>query len=222
MIVLGVDTASGAGGVALLGKSTSPVARELGERGRHAEEIIPASLAVLEQEGLRWGDVELVAVNEGPGSFTGIRVGISFVLGLGESLGVPTTGVGCLDILARACYDATSPGTGSYIVAAADVRRGEVVEARFRVADRGPVREGDDRLIAIEDAGPAPPPETVLAGDGAESLWRAAPGLVRWNGTGSDRAAATARLGEAARLTNSTRPPEPRYARPADARPRRS
>ena len=222
MIVLGVDTVSASGGVALLGKKANPTTRELGERGRHAEEIIPAVLAILGEEGLGWKDVELVAVNEGPGSFTGIRVGLSFVLGLGESLGVATVGVGCLDILARGCYDATSPGTGSYIVAAADVRRGEVVEARFRVTDRGPIREGDDRLIATQDAGPVPPPQTILVGDGAGSLWRTAPGLMRWNGTGSDRAAATARLGEAARLTSSTRPPEPRYARPADARPRRS
>lgn len=222
MIVLGVDTVSSDGGVALLGTSTNPITRELGERGRHAEEIIPAVLSILEEEGVAWNELELLAVNEGPGSFTGIRVGLSFVLGLGESLGLPSTGVGCLDILARGCYDATSPGTGSYIVAAADVRRGEVVEARFQVTDRGPVREGDDRLIAIENAGPVPPPETILAGDGAGSLWRAAPGLVRWNGTGSDRAVATAHLGEAARLTNSTRVPEPRYARPADARPRRT
>jgi tRNA threonylcarbamoyladenosine biosynthesis protein TsaB len=220
MITLAVDTVSSAGGVALLGACDSPLTKELGDRGRHAEEIVPASLALLEEAGVSWNDVGLLAVDEGPGSFTGIRVGVAFVLGLAEARGLPAAGVGCLDILARACYDATSPKTGGYIVSVADVRRGEVVLARFRATETGPVREGDEVLTPVTDAGEPPPPGSVVTGDGGDLLWLEAPGITRWIGNGSDRAVACALLGMAAHRVRELPTPAPRYARPADARPR--
>jgi tRNA threonylcarbamoyladenosine biosynthesis protein TsaB len=218
--VLGIDTAAARGGVALLSGETVRC-RDLGEQGRHAEEVLPALHTLLQEAGLGCGEIDLLAVNVGPGSFTGIRVGIATALGLSEAGGVPVAGLGCLDIQARACYDATSPQIGAYIVSAADVRRGEVVRGRFRVVQRGVVREEEDVLVPLSDPGTEPPSGTRLAGDAARILWPDAREVVRWIPSGPERAAATARLGRMAWQAEAIEPPVPRYARGADARPRR-
>jgi len=220
-MILGVDTAGRRGGVALLAPDGAVWARDLGEQGRHAEALIPAVLELLEDADLGWEEIRLAAVNVGPGSFTGIRVGVAAVLGLALSRNLKGAGVGCIDIHARACYDAMSHPTGGYIVSAADVRRGEAVVGRFRAEAAGPRREGDDRLVSVEDPGAVPPEGTTVTGDAAGLLWPQAPGLSRWVAGGRERAVAAARLGEAALLAGEVEPPVPRYARPADARPRR-
>lgn len=221
MIVLGIDTASVLGGVALLAGSEPPRTRDLGERGRHAESLIPAAEALLREAGIRWEDVGLVAVAVGPGSFTGIRVGVAAALGLGAARQAPVAGVGCLDILARACYHAKSPAIGGYIVSAADVRRGEVALATYRVGGEGPVRVDEERLVAVSEPGPHPTGDVMLCGDGAAFLWPEAP-WPRYRPAGSERAAATARLGREQGQRGVLEEPVPRYARAADARPRRS
>jgi tRNA threonylcarbamoyladenosine biosynthesis protein TsaB len=221
MIVLGVDTVGATAGVALLGPRGLAASRELGERGRHAEALVPAVLDLLHDSAVSWDGLGLLAVNEGPGSFTGLRVGVSFVLGVADARSLPAVGVSCLDILAWACYDATGPETGTYVVGASDVRRGEVALARFRVGPEGPAREGGDTLIAVRDAGEPPPAGSAVAGDGAHLLWPEATGLLRWPGTGGERALATARLGLRGYVSGRREPPAPRYARPPEARPRR-
>jgi len=221
VIVLGIDTAGAAGGVALLCGDRPPLTRDLGERGRHAEFIVPAALTLLEEAGCGWSDLELVAVNTGPGSFTGIRVGVAAALGLGASRGMAVAGLGCLDILARACYDAKSPAIGGYIISAADVRRGEVALAAYRVDGNGPVRTDEERLVAVTDPGPRPAGVVTLCGDGAILLWPEE-SLARFAPGGSERAVAAARLGAERRQQGILEAPVPRYARAADARPRRT
>jgi tRNA threonylcarbamoyladenosine biosynthesis protein TsaB len=218
VIVLGVDASSPSAGVGLLDTEGRNFRRDLGTPGDHAERIVGAALEILGEAGIGWNDVALLAVGVGPGSFTGVRVGVAWALGAAEARGIPVTGCGSLDILARACYDATLPGTGTYIVPVADVRRGEVVVARFRTTDRGPVRESEDTLAALGDPGPPPPAGTILAGDGGALPWS---GYRVWRSTGGERALAAARIGAAAQAEGMIEVPVPRYARPADARPRR-
>lgn len=220
MIVLGVDTVGQEGGVALVTGGARAAGRDLGEPGRHAETLAGATESILDEALVPWGELDLVAVNVGPGSFTGIRVGVAFALGLAQARAVLALGVGCLDIHARACYDATSPGIGSYIVSVSNVRRGEVVLARFRVAENGPVAAGPEMRVPTADPGPAPEDGSILSGDGAGLVWPDRD-LRRWEASGTERAFAAAVLGQAAREAGRDEPPVPRYARPADARPRR-
>ena len=222
MIVLAIDTVSRDGGIALTQGNDDFISADLGHRGRHAEAIVPTTLKLLEQAEISWEDVELVAVNTGPGSFTGIRVGIAFVLGLCEAREIPAVGVGCLDILARACYDATSPEIGGYIVSTSDVRRGEVALARYRITESGPEREGVEELAAVSAPGPAPASPVICAGDGSTLLWPEDKMIQRWDGSGECRAKAVLHLGITAFVSGTHEPPVPRYARDADARPRRS
>ncbi len=220
-VVLAVDTAAARGGVALGSDGPPTAVRDLGERGRHAEAVVPAMLEVLEEAGLGWSDLDLLVVGVGPGSFTGIRVGVAAVLGVAEARNLPAHGAGCLDITARACYDATSPAIGAYIVSVADVRRGEVVIGSYRVAGDGPEATAPERLVPVSEPGPEPPPGARVAGDGASLVWPGA-GFERWVPSGTERAAAAVRLGVRALAEGGLSPPVPRYARAADARPRRS
>ena len=222
-VVLAVDTVSAASGVALCAPNGVVFARELGPRGTHAEALIPIVLSMLEESKHDWKDIELLAAAEGPGSFTGVRVGVSFVLGVSDARGIPAVGVGSLDILARGCYDATGLKTGTYVIPSLDVRRGEVAITWFRVLEEGRLsRDMDDGLAAINDPGPPPPSGTALAGDGAMSLWPDRQDYVRWPGTGAERAKAAARLAIEAHAAGTLRPPVPRYARPPQTATRRS
>ena len=217
-LTLAFDAVGAEGGLALLLPGGRVLSRDLGERNRQAEALLPVALGLLQEAGCGWGDLSLVAVNVGPGSFTGIRVGLAAALGIHAALGLPAVGVGCLDSVAHACYDATSPRIGSYMVCSADVRRGEVVQAGFRVERDGPVRLDADRLT-VPASSEMPEEGTILAGDAALLLWPQGV-FTRWVPTGVARAAATARLGSAAWLRGEAGPAEPRYARGADARPR--
>jgi tRNA threonylcarbamoyladenosine biosynthesis protein TsaB len=218
-VVLAVDTVGRAAGVALTAGDLT-VTRDLGERGGHAEALLPAVLDLLSESGHDWKDIDLLAVAEGPGSFTGVRVGVSFVLGVSDARGIRAVGVGSLDTLARGCYDANGLDSGTYVIASMDVRRGEVAMARFRLhPDRGLSSSMDPALVSLSDPGPPPPPDTALAGDGALFLWPEQRTLLRWPGTGPERALAVARV--ARDDAASLKPPVPRYARPPQTPERR-
>jgi len=220
-VVLAVDTVGRSAGVALLTAGDLTFTKDLGERGGHAEALLPAVLAVLETSRHDWTDIQLLAVAEGPGSFTGVRVGVSFVLGVSDARGIPAVGVGSLDTVARGCYDANGFDTGTYVIASMDVRRGEVAVARFQ-ARPGSVllQDVETTLMSVSDPGPPPPAGTALAGDGANHLWPDTPSLIRWPGTGPERALAAARL--AREHMASPTAPVPRYARPPQTPERRS
>jgi tRNA threonylcarbamoyladenosine biosynthesis protein TsaB len=220
--VLAVDTVGRSSGVALLTRNDLAFALDLGERGGHAEALLPAVLGLLEESGHRWENIDLLAVAEGPGSFTGVRVGVSFALGVSDARGVPALGVGSLDILARGCYDAIGLDTGTYVISSMEVRRGEVAVARFRVGAGARLsQEMDIVLISLSDPGSPPPSGSAVAGDAASLLWPEVNTLVRWPGTGPERAVAAARLAREGHPAGALSRPVPRYARPPQTPPRR-
>ena len=86
--------------------------------------------------GLAVTDLDLVAVDLGPGLFTGLRVGVAAAKGLARSLGIGIVGLSSLEILARAAADC---GHGGHVLAVVDARRGEVFAAvREGRGDPGP------------------------------------------------------------------------------------
>jgi len=169
-----------------------------------------------------------VAVDVGPGLFTGLRVGVATAKGLAQGLGVGVIPATSLDVLAAAALEA---GTVTPVVAVVDARRAEVFSARYAPtgADRGPVMVDPPRLWRPEDLADqlAAGPEGLLAvGDGARryaELLERAPGLRVGGPTlGAPTPEALARLA-LARLAAGQRPvgatgTEPVYLRDADAR----
>ena len=151
----------------------------------HSRTLLAMVEALLKNLGLRAADIDLFAVSRGPGSFTGVRIGVSAAKGLAFGADKPVCGVSTLEALAW-----QTPG--AIICPVMDARRGQMYNALFEWCDSAPVRLCDDRAVSLETLTAeleALSQSCVLAGDGAkisfEHLFNAgveccmAPGLLR-------------------------------------------
>jgi tRNA threonylcarbamoyladenosine biosynthesis protein TsaB len=130
VIVVGLDTATAATVAGVLdGADAVTEVRddpEPGARPAHASRLLGAAEAALERAGVGWEQVERLAVGVGPGSFTGLRIGIATARALAQARGLPVVGVSSLAALARGA------GETGVIVAVLDARRGEAFAAAWR------------------------------------------------------------------------------------------
>ncbi len=141
MIVLGFDTATPATAVGLrLADGTTLRARDdpgSQERPGHTTRLLPLASELLLAAGLRWDALERIAVGVGPGTFTGLRIGVATARGLAQALGVDVVGVSTLRVLAEAALRQT-PGADVGVLAAIDARRGEAFVAAYGRESRPP------------------------------------------------------------------------------------
>ena len=206
MIVLGFDTATSATAVGLLpGDGRALEARDdppQGARPAHMERLLPLARELLERAGLPWAAIERIAVGVGPGTFTGLRIGVATARALGQSLGVPVAGVSSLQALAVA---AEPHAEGSCVLTAIDARRGEVFAAVWRGTEAlsEPEALAPEALAALVDAAAAPAGcrSWLGGGDGAirfQAHLQAAGVVVPASGAEMHRvsAATICRLGE--------------------------
>jgi tRNA threonylcarbamoyladenosine biosynthesis protein TsaB len=148
MIVLGFDTATPSTAVALrLGDGSTLQARDDPGPDRHpghATRLLAMADELLSRAGLGWSALDRVAVGLGPGTFTGLRVGVATARGLAQSLGVELVGVSSLRALAEGAAahkdigDEAGPaarGAGEGVLAVLDARRGEAFAAAYPIAD---------------------------------------------------------------------------------------
>lgn len=165
-MILAIETAVEAVGVALGDAAGVRASAMLASDRRHAESLAPMISFVLAQAGLTVRDVDHIAVDVGPGLFTGMRVGMATAQTMAWALDVPLVPVSSLDALVHAVGPTEDP-----IAVALDARRGEVYWALYRASSgsgepsrlRGPeVLAPEDCAIAIADRGE----EVVCAGSG--------------------------------------------------------
>jgi tRNA threonylcarbamoyladenosine biosynthesis protein TsaB len=121
--IVAIETATETVGVAVRTTGGAEAALTLSGRRRHVETLAPALEHLLTQVDLTVADLELVAVDLGPGLFTGLRVGVAAAKGLAQALGIGVLGLSSLEILTHA---AAQHGLDGYVLAAVDARRGEV------------------------------------------------------------------------------------------------
>jgi tRNA threonylcarbamoyladenosine biosynthesis protein TsaB len=131
-IILAIDTASPSPAVALA--AGSEVFEEvLASDRRASEELLPAIARVLARAARRLSDCERLAVCSGPGSFTGVRIGLATAWGLSRALGVPIEPLSTLEAMAEAARN----GKTVAVLAALDAGRGEASAALYDLrADR--------------------------------------------------------------------------------------
>ncbi len=123
--VLGIETSSRRGTVALADGGRIVAALGYEESGTHSERLLPLIEQVLSDAGWPKSTLDRLAVGTGPGSFTGIRVGLALAQGIGLGLGRPVVGVGALSAMSRGA----PPGLPGLRCALVDARRGELFAA---------------------------------------------------------------------------------------------
>jgi tRNA threonylcarbamoyladenosine biosynthesis protein TsaB len=126
MRVLGIETATTTGGVALTEDDRLVAELRLNVRVTHSERLLPGLAHVLKQAGMSIADVDVLAVSIGPGSFTGLRVGLGMVKGLAFATGKPVAAVPTLEALAW-----NLPYSSLPVCALFDARRKELYGALF-------------------------------------------------------------------------------------------
>ena len=111
----------------------------------HSRTLLPMCEDLLKNAELQPEDVDLIACAQGPGSFTGIRIGVSTVKGMAWALDKPCVGVSTLEAMAWNGLNA-----GKTICCVMDARRNQVYNALFKIEDGRPVRLCEDRAISLE------------------------------------------------------------------------
>ncbi len=165
MLVLGIESATAQVGVALGGHEGVLASAHSSVDRRHAESIAPQITFVCKQAGVELSDVGVVAVDIGPGLFTGLRVGIASAMAVAHGLGVPMIGVSSLDLGAFAATQSSR-----LIVPCYDARRGEVFAAQYRSVPGGVQRITEPAVLKPDELVAemmALDEEVLLLGDGS-------------------------------------------------------
>lgn len=206
MIILGLDTCLNACSVAVCdGETVLAWRSEVMARG-HQERLAPMAQVAMAEAGLAFDRLDRIGATVGPGSFTGLRVGVAFAKGLASALAIPAVGVGALEALAA---------EGSGLTAAVlDARRDQIYLQIFE--DDAPLMAPDvlslgtaaARLAELSMGRPI-----TLIGSGAPLLAEVAPGATILTPEGCD-ARKVARLAAARPAT----PIRPLYLRAPDAK----
>jgi len=113
--------------------------------------------------GLR--DLGAIAVGIGPGSFTGLRIGLSYAKGIAIASGCAVVGVPSLDAIASAALAEANLSEGTQICCVVDARKGEVYAALYRVVSDGLEKVSEELLVVLEDMASRVAGDVVFAGD---------------------------------------------------------
>src|SRR5690606_32091346 len=126
MLILGIETATEQVGVAVGGHEGVIANFEVTRGRRHAEILVPAIEFTLRQAGIEVDELGCIAVDVGPGLFTGMRVGLSAAKSMAQALRLPMIGITSLDLLAW-----SNRHTDRLVVPVIDARKGEVFWAMY-------------------------------------------------------------------------------------------
>lgn len=164
MLILGIESASDQCGCALAAEDGVLAETRLALPRRHAEALAPQMRFVCEQAGVALAEIDAVAVDHGPGLYTGLRAGLATAKATAAALGIGVVPVGSLEALAHGAAAVALPG--ETVLSMLDARRGEVFWAWYRIAaapPAGPPAAAASRLVQLS-APQVGPPADLLAG----------------------------------------------------------
>ncbi len=165
MLVLGIETATTQVGCAIGGHEGVLASTHSARGRRHAETLVPSIEFVCRQARVELREMGAVAVDLGPGLFTGLRVGVATAKAIAQALRVPMIGINSLDLLAF-----PARFSSRLITAVIDARRGEVFAAGYRHVPGGVQRVSGPAAATPEDLASdlfATGEDVLLIGDGA-------------------------------------------------------
>ena len=165
MLILGIDTATDQVGCAIGGHEGVLGSINVSRGRRHAKTLTPAIDFLRRQVGIDLDEIGVIAVDLGPGLFTGLRVGVATAKAMAYALRLPMIGTVSLDLLAFPLRH-----TSRLIVAAIDARRGELFYAFYRPVPAGVQRVSEHQVGSPADLASeivASGEECLLVGDGA-------------------------------------------------------
>ena len=165
MKVLGIDTSTSCGSVGLIDDESILSEYLLNIPVTHSERLLGTIELILKEARFALGDLDGWVISLGPGSFTGLRIGVSTVKGLALATKKPVAGVSTLDVLA---YQISS--TPYLICPILDAKRGEVYTAFYRYGERNDLkRQSAYRAIKPEDLMKDIQERTIFIGDGVKT-----------------------------------------------------
>lgn len=145
--LLAIDTVSSSLGLALMQDGRTVYKLSMLQKSRHAEALMPAVNTALQALEWRPEDLQAIAVTVGPGSFTGVRIGVCSAKGLAYALGIPVLQVNALDALAE-----NATGWADYAFAAMDARNHQVYAALYHRKTSTWEKVHSDTACSIEEA----------------------------------------------------------------------
>ncbi len=163
MKILALDTASTTGSVALLDGQKLVAETLLNIKAVHSERLLDQVEQVLQAGNLALAELDLIAVVRGPGSFTGLRIGLATAKGLAQAAKLPLIGISSLQLLAMNLPLCPVP-----ICSFVDARKKEVYTALFHWNDGLPVLDGPELVMPPEQALRRLSGQVALVGDAVE------------------------------------------------------
>ncbi len=163
MTILGIETATMTGGVALLDEKRLISEYTLNVRTTHTARLMPALDQILKDSSVDKGEIDGVAISMGPGSFTGLRIGLATAKGLALGLDIPLLGVPTLDALAR-----NMPFARYQICPVLDAKKKEVYASLFRYENDLLVRLAPYQVIPPADLMNQIHEKTIFVGDAVD------------------------------------------------------
>ncbi|MFH1830815.1 MAG: tRNA (adenosine(37)-N6)-threonylcarbamoyltransferase complex dimerization subunit type 1 TsaB [Pseudomonadota bacterium] len=146
MRILSIDTTSIAGSVALSENDKLIAQEQQGAGGTHSEKLFPTIDHLLQVAKWQQSDIQGIAVAIGPGSFTGLRIGLAAAKGFALALDCPVAGVSSLATLAL-----NGLGFSGTVIPLIDARRSEIYAAAWQVDSEGNMKQKLEELVAPPD-----------------------------------------------------------------------
>lgn len=169
-MILGIDTAGTALSVAVANADGACGSLVLQRPNAHDALLAPAIRDLLTHCGISPADLTGLAVTAGPGSFTGLRIGMALAKGMAATLGIPLAAVPTLDALAFATRRFIDAAEGSTLFTVLDARREQLYHASYVLEKDGWKRRGEAVLAAADEIAASLPQDVLLAGDGIPML----------------------------------------------------
>lgn len=145
-MLLAIDTATRWASLALLNNTGLIAETNWRCLGNHTVEVLPTIAQMMKRAQAQPADIKAIAVAKGPGSFTGLRIGMSIAKGLCLALNVPIIAIPTLDIIAYAIGD-----PGGLVYAVLELGRNRICVSGYQFADGLPVQQGDALYVASSE-----------------------------------------------------------------------